>query len=212
MGRAGACDRACDRGLLDKDVAHERVEAALLGGYHPEMADSRRRNIRASDADREQIAERLRHAADEGRLFVDEFDERLGLALNARTYRELDAIVADLPPRRAVTKRSGFARTVLRRPSLMSRAGRVGIALRRPRQGALIAGALATVAVAVPLTVTEVGTSRPRVPARHAGTNGSCTKHWTRTSVVLPCNFGKLVSKPVSVTIVNDVVKANDAQ
>jgi hypothetical protein len=65
---------------------------------------TRRAILRASDADREQVAERLRQAASEGRLHDDEFDERLGAALSARTYGELDVLVADLPesaPRRA---------------------------------------------------------------------------------------------------------------
>lgn len=53
--------------------------------------------LRASDADREQVAERLRHAAAEGRLFADELEERLGAALSARTYGELDVLVSDLP-------------------------------------------------------------------------------------------------------------------
>ncbi len=57
----------------------------------------RRATLRASDADREHIAERLRQAAAEGRLFSDELEERLGAALSARTYGELDAVVADLP-------------------------------------------------------------------------------------------------------------------
>jgi hypothetical protein len=58
---------------------------------------TRRAGLRASDADREQIAERLRQAAVEGRLLAEELDERLGAALTARTYGELDAIVSDLP-------------------------------------------------------------------------------------------------------------------
>lgn len=58
---------------------------------------TRRAVLRASDADREQIAERLRQAAAEGRLFADELEERLSAAFSARTYGELDAIVADLP-------------------------------------------------------------------------------------------------------------------
>jgi hypothetical protein len=58
---------------------------------------SKRAVLRASDADREQVAERLRLAAAEGRLSPDEFEERLGAALGARTYGELDAIIADLP-------------------------------------------------------------------------------------------------------------------
>jgi hypothetical protein len=58
---------------------------------------TRRAVLRASDADREQVADRLRHAAAEGRLLPDEFEERMGGALSARTYGELDQIVADLP-------------------------------------------------------------------------------------------------------------------
>lgn len=58
---------------------------------------ARRTTMRASDADREQVAERLRHATAEGRLLADELEQRLGVALSARTYGELDALVSDLP-------------------------------------------------------------------------------------------------------------------
>jgi len=53
--------------------------------------------LRASDADREQIADRLRHATAEGRLVAEELEQRLERAFSARTYGELDALVADLP-------------------------------------------------------------------------------------------------------------------
>ncbi|MBV9192720.1 MAG: DUF1707 domain-containing protein [Solirubrobacterales bacterium] len=62
--------------------------------------------MRASDADREQFAERLRHAAAEGRLLAEELEERLGSVFSARTYGELDAVVADLP-RASVAERRG---------------------------------------------------------------------------------------------------------
>jgi len=58
---------------------------------------AQRARLRASDADRDQIAERLREATAEGRLRPDELDQRLGAALTASTYGELDALVADLP-------------------------------------------------------------------------------------------------------------------
>ncbi len=58
---------------------------------------ARRATLRASDADRERIVERLRHAAAEGRLLAEELEERLGRAFAARTYGELDVLVADLP-------------------------------------------------------------------------------------------------------------------
>lgn len=54
-------------------------------------------SIRASDSDREHVAERLRHATSEGRLTRDELEERLEALYGARTYGDLDALVADLP-------------------------------------------------------------------------------------------------------------------
>ncbi|MER7106365.1 DUF1707 SHOCT-like domain-containing protein [Streptomyces sp. NPDC000229] len=53
--------------------------------------------MRASDADRERIAERLRDAVAEGRLDMAEFEERLDLAYKARTHGELVPLVRDLP-------------------------------------------------------------------------------------------------------------------
>ena len=56
-------------------------------------------DIRASDAERERVATLLRDHAAEGRLEVDELDERLRRAYAARTRSELDVLTADLPPR-----------------------------------------------------------------------------------------------------------------
>jgi Domain of unknown function (DUF1707) len=58
---------------------------------------AQRSRLRASDEDRERIADRLRHAAAEGRLLSEELEQRLTTALRARTYGELDSVVADLP-------------------------------------------------------------------------------------------------------------------
>jgi Domain of unknown function (DUF1707) len=53
--------------------------------------------MRAADADRERVAERLRIALDEGRLNLQEYDERLREAYAAKTYGELDKLLVDLP-------------------------------------------------------------------------------------------------------------------
>jgi hypothetical protein len=53
--------------------------------------------LRASDADRERVAEVLRDALAEGRLDMAEFEERLEATYNARTYGELTPITRDLP-------------------------------------------------------------------------------------------------------------------
>ncbi len=62
---------------------------------------ARRATLRASDQDRDQVAERLRQAAAEGRLLAEELEHRLARALRARTYGELDPLVADLPVQRS---------------------------------------------------------------------------------------------------------------
>ncbi|MDA8148517.1 MAG: DUF1707 domain-containing protein [Actinomycetota bacterium] len=59
--------------------------------------NSARRDLRVSDADREQVAERLRMAAGEGRLTLEEGEERLGRAYGAKTFADLDSLTADLP-------------------------------------------------------------------------------------------------------------------
>ena len=55
--------------------------------------------LRASHGDRDQVVELLRVAAGDGRLTAEELDERLEVALTARTYGELTALVKDLPTR-----------------------------------------------------------------------------------------------------------------
>ena len=78
---------------------------------------ARHSSLRASDADRDAVAERLRTAAVEGRLEPEELEQRLHAALRARTYGELNGLLADLPakpvrwqqPRRGVAPVAGYA-------------------------------------------------------------------------------------------------------
>jgi hypothetical protein len=81
--------------------------------------------MRASDNDRQQVVDRLRAALEDGRLKLEEFTERVGLAYQAVTYGDLAKLHADLPaaspeeeprPARApaaapavVARRSGYA-------------------------------------------------------------------------------------------------------
>src|SRR5712691_4862046 len=53
--------------------------------------------LRASHEDRDRVVELLRVAAGDGRLTAEELDERLEVALSARTFGELAALTADLP-------------------------------------------------------------------------------------------------------------------
>ncbi|MEU2783502.1 DUF1707 domain-containing protein [Streptomyces sp. NPDC007110] len=53
--------------------------------------------LRASDADRERVADVLRDALAEGRLDMEEFGDRLDATYQARTYGELEPLTRDLP-------------------------------------------------------------------------------------------------------------------
>jgi len=64
-------------------------------------------SLRASDADRDGVAERLRGAAVEGRLEPDELEERLHAALRARTYGDLHGLLTDLPAKPVAWERHG---------------------------------------------------------------------------------------------------------
>jgi hypothetical protein len=102
--------------------------------------------VRASDADRERTITVLRDHAAEGRLTLEEFDERMQTALAATTQDQLQALTCDLPvlpaqassrrkPTRFVgslfgsTERSGRIR-VTRRVTCLSGFGNVDLDLR----------------------------------------------------------------------------------
>jgi len=67
----------------------------------PPASRGERGRMRACDADRDRVVERLNAAYSEGRLSRDEYDGRLENAFSARTYADLDQLVTDLPVARA---------------------------------------------------------------------------------------------------------------
>lgn len=60
------------------------------------MSDDPLPELRASDEDRERTAETLRRAAGEGRLTMDELEERLHSTYEARTHRDLEGLTRDV--------------------------------------------------------------------------------------------------------------------
>ena len=54
--------------------------------------------MRISDADRQRVSDVLRDAAGDGRIDLDELEERLELTWQAKTYGELVPITLDLQP------------------------------------------------------------------------------------------------------------------
>jgi hypothetical protein len=63
-------------------------------------------DLRVSDADRDRALSELSEAFQVGRITADEFDQRSGQVLRARTGRELTAPLADLPLDRAPAARA----------------------------------------------------------------------------------------------------------
>lgn len=70
-----------------------------------------RRNaeLDADDTDRIQVAQLLTDAAAQGRLGMDEYEDRLAKVYSARTYRELDRLSSDLPGASMRPRRHGGA-------------------------------------------------------------------------------------------------------
>ena len=56
--------------------------------------------LRAANTDREQVADLLQHHTAAGRLTLEEYEQRVTAAWQARTLDELAALTADLPDRR----------------------------------------------------------------------------------------------------------------
>jgi Domain of unknown function (DUF1707) len=69
----------------------------------------RDRRLRVGDRERDAVAEILRRQHVEGRLDSDEFEERLERCLAAKTYAELDQLVADFPGPEEKQDRVGWA-------------------------------------------------------------------------------------------------------
>jgi len=88
------------------------------------MADHEK--MRAADADRQEVIQRLRTALDEGRLKMDEYLDRMGQASEAVTYGDLVPLYADLPqtsPAPRPEPAAPAARPAAERPATQARAG-----------------------------------------------------------------------------------------
>ena len=76
----------------------ERTDVAASNDYRYEPDDGPRdRSLRVGDKERDAVSEILRQRHVEGRIDSDEFQTRLEHCLAAKTYAELDELVADFP-------------------------------------------------------------------------------------------------------------------
>jgi Domain of unknown function (DUF1707) len=67
----------------------------------------RDRSLRVGDKERDAVVEILRQRHVEGRLDREEFQARLDRCLTAKTYAELDALIADFPGSESRRPRTG---------------------------------------------------------------------------------------------------------
>lgn len=74
------------------------TEAYLRWRHLQEQADAERDALLVSDAERDQVCRRLATAFSEGRITSPELDERTSRALAARTYGDLEDVMAGLEP------------------------------------------------------------------------------------------------------------------
>ncbi|MGH3386866.1 MAG: DUF1707 SHOCT-like domain-containing protein [Nocardioidaceae bacterium] len=106
---------------------------------HPDL------DLRVSHQDRDRVAEQLRDAAGDGRLDLDELEDRLERALTAKTYRDLEPLTADLPSAR---------HAVVRRPSTSPESTRIGGTPTQHRSQAILSESKRTGAWVVPASYT----------------------------------------------------------
>jgi DNA segregation ATPase FtsK/SpoIIIE-like protein len=87
-------------------------------GYGSTAAGGGRYLVRATDTDRDQAVTALKAAFVQGALTKDEFEERIGRALAARTRAEVSVLIADLPGELGAPVTSPQESLAMRRPPL----------------------------------------------------------------------------------------------
>jgi Domain of unknown function (DUF1707) len=122
---------------------------------------ARTSSLRASDADRDKVLDRLRQACAEGRIVAHELEDRIARALRAETYGDLDAVVADLPREKAASKQR--SRLIFRYPLL----GAVVLAIGAVAIAVLAALAFVAAGLFIVLAMLVRGGPRGRRQHRH---------------------------------------------
>ena len=126
-------------------LQHHAQHGRILQGVDEQFQWADSPELRASDADRERVAQILHKAMGEGRLEVHELEERLKTLYAAKTIGELAPLTADLPvqsahppaTQRVVSKRIGGIPTSNASIAILSRADRRGPWVVPPRYTAV---------------------------------------------------------------------------
>ena len=117
-------------GMIGEDPDAARPREELVPGWHVPGPTRYDYDLRIGDAERDTAMTQLREHFVAGRLTFDELTERIDAALVAKTQRQVDRLLADLPrpprarPRRARAARPGTGRGPV--PGLRDAALRAG--------------------------------------------------------------------------------------
>ncbi len=97
--------------MVNEDPDADQPREELVPGWHVPGRTRYDYAVRIGDAERDLTMTQLREHFVAGRLTFDELTERIDSALVAKTQRQIDALMADLPrpPRTPRIRRDDFA-------------------------------------------------------------------------------------------------------
>lgn len=90
--------------MIDEDPDAVPPREELVPGWHVPDRTRYDYNLRIGDAERDVAMTQLREHFVAGRLTFDELTERIDAALTAKTQRQIDGLMTDLPRPRKVTR------------------------------------------------------------------------------------------------------------
>jgi hypothetical protein len=93
--------------MIDEDPDAVPPREELVPGWHVPDRTRYDYNLRIGDAERDGAIAQLREHFVAGRLTFDELTERIDVALSAKTQRQIDRLMADLPRPPKVTRAEG---------------------------------------------------------------------------------------------------------
>ena len=83
--------------MVDEDPDAGQPREELVPGWHVPGRTRYDYDLRIGDAERDAVMAQLREHFVAGRLTFDELTERIDAALTAKTQRQIDSLMADLP-------------------------------------------------------------------------------------------------------------------
>jgi hypothetical protein len=83
--------------MVDEDPDAVQPREELVPGWHVPSRTRYDYDLRIGDAERDAVMAQLREHFVAGRLTFDELTERIDVALTAKTQRQIDRLMADLP-------------------------------------------------------------------------------------------------------------------